>query len=179
MRKLFFLLLILSSINMSAQNWTKETRKKFLKEKGVGLIVDLSEATIMDVSIKDYPEYYSGKFSSNEKYANLVLEKFKNKFRSGFYNAVKKEPVDIQEAKYVVTYKILNITEKGGFSGLYYVDCDGNRSKTESYEVKNGRWNDLETLLMENVEKFWKRLKHPNENNGNPIYDELYVSKKK
>ena len=174
MKKILFLILVFASLSLNAQNWSKETRKDFLKEKNVGLIVDFSEALIMDVSVEDYPEYFSGKFSSNEKYAKLILEKFIKRFRLGFSLAAKKELVDIKDSRYVVTYKILNITEKGGFSGLYYVECNGNRSETNAFEMKDGRWNDFETLLMENVEKFWKRIKHPSEMNGNPVYDILH-----
>lgn len=174
MKKIFLLILIFSSLSLSAQDWSKETRKDFLKVKNVGLIVDYSEATIMEVSTEDYPEYFCGKFSSNEKHAKLILEKFIKRFRLGFSLATKKELVDIKDSRYVVTYKILNITEKGGFSGLYYVECNGNRSETNSFEMKDGRWNDFETLLMENVEKFWNRLNHLTPMTGNPIFDKLY-----
>ena len=77
MKSLTLSLFALLSLTTSAQNWNKEIVKEFIKEKNVALVVDFSRATIMDVSIDDYPEYYSGKFSSNEKYANLVLKKFK------------------------------------------------------------------------------------------------------
>ena len=179
MKKLLLLIVLLSCINMNAQNWTKEIYKVFLKEKKVGLTVDLTEATIMDVSYEEYPEYFCGKNSVSEKYANLILEKFTKRFRQEFYLAVKKEPAEINDAKYVVTYKILNISEKGGFSGIYYVECDGNRSEINSFERKDGRWNDFETLLLENVVKFWKQLKNDEDKKGNPLRDKLYVNKKK
>lgn len=79
MWKILILFAILfCSVSTNAQNWTKEIAKNFLKEKQVAINVDLSDATIMDVSLKDYPEYFNGKYSSNEKYANLILDKFKN-----------------------------------------------------------------------------------------------------
>ena len=90
MKKLLLLIVLLSCINMNAQNWTKEIYKVFLKEKKVGLTVDLTEATIMDVSYEEYPEYFCGKNSVSEKYANLILEKFTKRFRQEFYLAVKK-----------------------------------------------------------------------------------------
>ena len=139
-----------------AQNWTKEIAKDFIKDKQVAINVDLSDATIMDVSLKDYPEYYSGKYSSNERYANLVLEKFRNRFRTSFYKYLKKNETSESDAKFTLVVKLKSITEKGGFSGVYYVVTQGNCSNEVSFYQKDGRWNDFETLLMENAEKFWK-----------------------
>lgn len=174
---LFCTLLAVFSI-AKAQNWNKDIATEFKKENNVAIIVDLSEATIMDVSIKDYPVYYSGKFSSNEKYANMVLEKLKNRFTSKFYTRLKKKKVTPEEARFVVTYKFMSINEKGGFSGVYWVSDKGNISDQIPFERKDGRWNDFEILLMENVDKFWKSAKGGS-SKGNPYLDNLFSKKRK
>lgn len=167
------------SCSVYAQNWTKEITKDFSKEKNVAVVIDLSEAMIMDVPISEYPEYYSGKFSSNEKYANLVLEKFKNRFVSNFCQKCKRNAVSEEEARFTVTYKINSISENGGFSGVYWVSDKGNKSETISFNRKDGRWNDFEKLLMENVDKFWKSVANSQGGvKGNPYNDKLFSKKK-
>lgn len=170
--------LFLCIASMNAQNWTKETAKRFLKEKQVAINIDLLNATIMDVSFEDYPEYYSGKYSSNEKYANIILDKFKNRFRTSFYKYLKKNEVSESDAKFTLVFKFKNITEEGGFSGFYYVDTQGNCSEEIYFEQKDGRWNDFETLLMENAEKFWKKAGGYSGYDYNPYLVKLYTKKK-
>jgi len=177
MWKILTLLAILfCSVSTNAQNWTKEIAKNFLKEKQVAINVDLSNATIMDVSLKDYPEYFSGKYSSNEKYANLILNKFKNRFRTSFYKYLKKNEKSESEAKFTLVFKFKSITEKGGFTGVYYVVTQGNCSEEISFYQKDGRWNDFETLLMENAEKFWETAHFKG---YSPYTVKLYPKKKK
>lgn len=170
----FAILFYIDSAN--AQNWTKEIAKNFSKEKQVAINVDLSDAIIMDVSLKDYPEYFSGKYSSNEKYANLILDKFKNRFRTSFYKYLKIKEISESDAKFTLVFKIKSITEKGGFSGSYFVITQGNCSNEISFDQKDGRWNDFETLLMENAEKFWKTA---DLKGYNPYTVKLYPKKKK
>lgn len=177
MKSLLLTLFTFLAISTSAQNWDKDIVKEFVKEKNVAMVVDLSDATIMDVQISDYPEYYSGKYSSNEKYANLVLEKFKNRFTANFYETCKRNSISKADARFVVTYKINSISENGGFSGVYYVSDRGNMSDTISFSRKDGKWNDFEVLLMENVDKFWKAVKGQF-TQGNPYFDKLYTKKK-
>lgn len=148
--------MLICTVCINAQNWTKEIAEDFKREKQVAFNVDLSDATIMDVSLEDYPEYFSGKYSSNEKYANLILEKFKNRIRTSFYKYFKKIETSESEAKFTLVLKLKSITEKGGFSGSYNVVTQGNYSNEILFDHKDGRWNDFETLLMENAEKCWK-----------------------
>ena len=177
MRNLFILFaILLCTVSTSAQNWTKEIAKDFSKEKQVAINIDLSNATIMDVSLKEYPEYFSGKYSSNEKFANLILNKFKNRFRTSFYKYLKKNEISESEAKFTIVFKFKNITEEGGFSGVYYVETQGNCSKEINFNQKDGRWNDFETLLMENAEIFWKTTIH--RSYINPYAVKLYTKKK-
>lgn len=167
--------IIFCTVIVNAQNWTKEVAKEFSKEKQVAINIDLSDATIMDVSLKDYPEYFSGKYSSNEKYANLILDKFKNRFRISFFKYSKKNEISESDAKFTLVFKLKSITEKGGFSGVYYVVTQGNCSDEILFEQKDGRWNDFETLLMENAEKFWKTA---DLKGYSPYMVKLYTKKK-
>lgn len=176
MKKLLALIAIfLAATSGHAQNWTKEISNEFKKEKQVAVQIDLSESTIMDVTLADYPEYFSGKYSSNEKYANLILDKFKNRFRTSFYKHTKKVEVSESEAKFILVFEFKSITEKGGFSGTYRVVTQGNSSEEISFIQKDGRWNDFETLLMENADKFWKRIDF---SDFNPYSVKLYTQKK-
>ena len=178
MWKILTLFVILfCSVSTNAQNWTKEIAKNFLKEKQVAINVDLSDATILDVSLKDYPEYFSGKYSSNEKYANLILDKFRNRFRTSFYKYLKKNEISESEAKFTLVFKFTSITERGGFSGVYHVVTQGNCSEEISFDQKDGRWNDFETLLMENAEEFWKLSIR--RRSYSPYEVKLYPQKKK
>ena len=176
-RKILFLILAFVSSVAMAQNWTKETFNEFKNNQDVALVLDLSEATVMDVKMADFPAYYSGKFSSNAKYANMVLEKFKDSFSSFFYKKCKKNSVPVDGARYVVTYKFKSITTEGGFSGEYWVSDGGNISEKLEFSCKDGRWNDFEILLMENVEKFWKSVNGVGKK-GNPYKDKLFPKQK-
>ena len=173
---LSFALSFLCSISSFCQNWTKEMSKDFIKSPAVCTIVDLSTATVMGVPVADFPKYYAGKFSSNEEYAQLVLDKFKNKFINNFYKTTKKEKASIDAANYIVTYQIYEITEDAGFSGKYYVECNNCKSRVYSFECKDGRWNDFEELLMENVDKYWRYAKGGSKH-GNPCRDNLLPKK--
>ena len=175
-KALLSLIVAFPTLPAAAQNWTKETLKAFKQEKKAALVVNLKAATIMDVSYEDYPEYYSGKFSSNEKYANLLLEKFENRFRNGFFKSTKKEIVPTGEARFTVVYDFREITEKGGFSGTYYLMDGEDKSNILSFAQEDGRWNDFETLLMENIDEFWKTKKRWRMG-GNPVYDGYYLIK--
>lgn len=88
MRKaLIFLSIIFGSVFTNAQNWSKEIVNDFRKTKQVTIKIDMSETRVMDVPLKEYPEIYSGKYSSNEKYAMKIFEKFEQQFRASFSSA--------------------------------------------------------------------------------------------
>ena len=57
----------------------------------------------------------------------------------------------------MIEFKFSNITEKGGFSGVYHIVTQDNYSEDIHFSQKDGRWNNFETLLMENVDKFWEK----------------------
>ena len=181
MKHLFVLTAMLFCVHSAnAQNWTKEIADNFSKEKKVAIKLDLSDVMIMDVPLKDYPEYYSGKYSSNEKYATLILDKFQNRFCTCFYKYLKKEKIEESEAQYTIVFKFLSITEYGGFSGTYYVVTEGNKSEVVSFNQNDGKWNDFETLLMENIEKYWKRASYNPYSANNPYGEKrLYPKTKK
>ena len=150
------LMLYIICIPISAQNWAKDMAKDILTEPKVAVVVNLEDAKIMGVSLKDFPLYYSGKFESNETHANLILEKFEKNFIEGFFKYTQRIPVNVEEALYVITYKFLEIDEDGGFSGFYYVMQGDNKSRDLPFKQKKGRWNNFEELLIENTKTYWK-----------------------
>ena len=155
-RKFLFLIMAFVSVVAFGQNWTRETVKDYKKEVNVALVVDFSEATVMDVKLEDFPEYFSGRYGKTEKYASLVLEKFKNRFASNYFKASERISVPVEEARFVITYNFNSINENGGFHGVFWI-CDGdNKSEVVPFKQKDGRWNEFEVLLMENVDKFWE-----------------------
>ena len=157
MKKILFnLMLSLISLPISAQNWTKDMAIDLLTESKVAIVANLNETKIMGVSLKDFPQYYSGKYNSNETYANLILEKFKKNFEECFYKYTHRIPIAVEEARYVVVYDFAEIDEDGGFSGSYYVMQGDNKSRTLLFKQKKGRWNDFEELLIENSKTYWK-----------------------
>lgn len=175
-RIVFSTLFFAISLLCIAQDWTKDITKEFRKQPNVAIVIDLSNTTIMDVSLENYPKYFSGKYSSNEAYAELIIQRFKNRFKEGFYKTVKKEEVDTSAARFVVVYTFKSISENGGFRGYYHVESGNIKSKSIEFRCEDGKWNNFETLLMENSEKYWRKITKDYfmDMDGNPYKDKLY-----
>jgi len=164
MKKVLLLIITLAvTISLSAQNWTKAMQRDFRKSKDIVVVVDFSKATIMGVPTIDFPYYYAGKYQTNDKYPVILLNKIKTKFESTFYQTFGYYQADLATAKYIVHYDFHYINEKGGFSGVCYVSTNGNNSTAYYFGWKDGRWNDFEQLVMENIKRYFgKAKKYPN-----------------
>jgi len=155
---LAFVVMLFATITLTAQNWTKQMQKEYRKSKDVAIVVDLSKATIMGVSIDKFPIYYAGKYKKEKEYAEIILEQIENNFKNAYRKANDLPVVDEASAKFVVHYDFNEITEEAAFSGVYYITCGDSKSKITPFSCNKGRWNDFETLIKENIEKFFKKL---------------------
>ena len=175
MKKLQTLIFFFISLAVSAQNWTADMQKDFRKSQDVAVVVDLTQATICDLSYDKFPIYYAGKEKCDKEYAEVLLEQVQNMFLNGILEALKLPRVDKDKAKYVIHYIFYNITEDAAFSGRFYVMCGDNKSAEMPFWQPKGRWNTFEKLLKENVKDYVQNVNKGN--SKSPFRCNLYSYK--
>lgn len=170
MKKILLLIVLMLGVvgTMFGQNWTKETAKDFKRSKSIAIVTDISQAMICDVPAEKFPLYYASKTKGDAEGIKIMLEKFQYKFKSEFGKLYKKNILETNEADYVINYVFKNINEDGSFSGYFYVDNKGNKSANVEFQMFEGRWNDMETLLVENITRYFRLsvVKNPKRTQG-------------
>lgn len=146
-----------ASLSFSTK-WTKEMQDDFRKSKDVAVVVDFSQTKIMGVSVEDFPIYYASKYGKRKEIGSLILKQIKESFMDNFRKTYNLPSVKEADAKYVIHYDFYYISEDAGASGEFYVMKGNEKSKVNRFYWGNGRWNEFDILMKENIEKYFKMV---------------------
>lgn len=163
MKKLMIVLLLLVGAlgNIHAQKWDKETKKAFKKSDHYSIIVDYTDLKIAGLDSAEFVSYYCEKEKKKPEFLGLTLKRFKDELARAASKVLDKRfRVEDSTADFVFSYKIYDITEKAGFTGEMSIYPRGQQDNAMVYDfqMKDGRWNSFDVLLLENAEKLGKNI---------------------
>ncbi|MCM1066646.1 MAG: hypothetical protein NC418_03615 [Muribaculaceae bacterium] len=155
---------------LAALTLDKDKIREFKECKAYGISADFSNAIVCGLKIGEYKKFYAEKNSVSEQYVDMLFSQFENALltrpegvleNKPFFlgNPATFYPLDSSSPRpFNLHIKIISINENASVTALctLYTD-DINDGYSFDIRVGEGRWNDFEVLVKENLaEVNWK-----------------------
>lgn len=146
---------IISTINAKeGSNMTIEEMKRYMTSTQYDIIFDFSESDINHFKISDFLQYFITESgippeSLLSQFENKIVQKLNEQINDyKFYNKDEES-----NNEFIVIVKFKEITEKAQSKGyIVILDKISGNLAYRKLETRPGRWNNFETLLMEDAE---------------------------